>query len=462
MNNSSEKNNREEKYKPNRREFIKLLTAAGAGVLVGGAAKSASAASNGGVSSQTFSLLKKEYESIDDMYEISKDISRFRQKYTALMRGMWDEKVRPSTISYGAKKSGLVPFAQEGTPGYSKVDWALHWAAMSGTNTCAPLANLGVRGAGNYNDWNRHTNPEFKRQIFEDKSEISKQVKRAARFLGASLAGIAPYDERWTYSKWFDIDPSLMDAKSMEIQHDKMRETEGVFPFQPKSVIALAFEMDYNALQAPGFISGAAPALAYSDMPEVAFKVAEFLNLLGYKSIPTGNDTGMSVPIAVQAGLGELSRMGLLITKKYGPRVRLAKVYTDLELEYDKPTGFGVWEFCKRCKKCAEICPSGAINIDPDPTVKSSTGSRSNNPGVKKWFQRQERCMLQFDRNGGTGCSYCITACPYNKLDTWIHDTAKLLTGVPVGRDIARQFDDAFGYGKKTAEAARAFWDKEV
>jgi len=461
MDNNSEKKEQSGKYKPSRRELIKLVTAAGAGALVGGASDNAMAASNGGVSSQTFSLFEKEYETIDDMYDISKDIRRFDQKYTALMRGMWDEEVRPSTISYGAKKMGLVPFAQEGTPGYSKVDWALHWAAMAGTNTCAPLANLGVRGAGNYNDWSRHANPTYKRQIFEDKAEISKQVKRAARFLGASLAGIAPYDERWTYSKWFDIDPSVADAKSMEIQHDKMRETEGVFPFQPKSVIALAFEMDYNALQAPGFISGAAPALAYSDMPEVAFKVAEFLNLLGYKSIPTGNDTGMSVPISVQAGLGELSRMGLLITKKYGPRVRLAKVYTDLELEYDKPTGFGVWEFCKRCKKCAEVCPSGAINIDRDPTVKSSTGSISNNPGVKKWFQRQERCMLQFDRNGGTGCSYCITACPYNKLDTWVHDTAKLLTGLPVGRDIARQLDDAFGYGKKSAEAAEAFWNKE-
>ncbi len=341
MKNNSDKNAPEGKFKPNRRELFKLAGAAGAGALLGGAGLDARAASSGGVSSQTVSLFEKEYETIDDMYEISKDISRFDQKYTALMRGMWDEEVRPSTISYGAKKAGLVPFAQEGTPGYSKVDWALHWAAMAGTNTCAPLANLGVRGAGNYNDWNRHANPTYKRQIFKDKAEISKQVKRAARFLGAGLAGIAPYDERWTYSKWFDIDPSVADAKTMEIQHDKMRETEGVFPFQPKSVIALAFEMDYNALQAPGFISGAAPALAYSDMPEVAFKVEEFLNLLVYKSIPTGNDTGMSVPISVQAGLGELSRMGLLITKKYGPRVRLAKVYTDLELEYDKPTGFG-------------------------------------------------------------------------------------------------------------------------
>ncbi len=152
MDSKQEKNEPDTTYKPSRREVIKMAGAAGAGALLGGANNNAMAASNGGVSSQTFSLLEEKYETIDDMYEISKGIRRFDQKYTALMRGMWDEEVRPSTISYGAKKAGLVPFAQEGTPGYSKVDWALHWAAMAGTNTCAPLANLGVRGAGNYND----------------------------------------------------------------------------------------------------------------------------------------------------------------------------------------------------------------------------------------------------------------------------------------------------------------------
>ncbi|MBT7712748.1 MAG: twin-arginine translocation signal domain-containing protein, partial [Deltaproteobacteria bacterium] len=107
MDNNPERKEQSGKYKPSRRELIKLVSAAGAGALVGGASNDAMAASNGGVSSQTFSLFEKEYETIDDMYDISKDIRRFDQKYTALMRGMWDEEVRPSTISYGAKKMGL-------------------------------------------------------------------------------------------------------------------------------------------------------------------------------------------------------------------------------------------------------------------------------------------------------------------------------------------------------------------
>lgn len=450
------------RLEPGRREFIKLLTAAGAGTLVGSAGGVAGAASGIGSGSQPFSPFRKEHEKIEDIYEISKDYRRMRQKNTVFMRAWWDEKVRPNFMSNAAKKMGMVPFPQEGTPGYSKVDWALHWAGWAGHHAGTPLSGPGVRGAGNYNDWDRHANPKFERYYFKDKAEASKIVKRAANFLGASLVGIAPYDERWTYSKWFDIDPSIEEAKSLEVQWDKMSEAEGVFPFQPRSVIALAFEMDYDALKAPGFISGAAAGLGYSIMPEVSLKVADFLNNLGYKSIPAGNDTGMSIPIAIQAGLGELSRMGMLITEKYGPRVRLAKVYTDLEMEFDKPVSFGVREFCKRCKKCVEACPSNAIDVEDEPSAAVTTGSISSNPGVKKWYQNGERCMLQWDRNGGTGCSFCITACPYNKQDTWIHDMAKLLVGVPVGRDIARQLDDAFGYGKKTAAAARAFWDKQV
>ena len=462
MESSSDSNDRGGKYKPNRREFIKLMAAAGAGSLVGGSSQTAHAASGMGTHTKPFSPFKKVHAEIEDMYAISKDYQRMRQKNTVFNRGFWDKKVRPNFLGNVAKKSGMIPFPQEGTPGYSKVDWALHWAGWAGHRAGTPLMGPGARNTGNYDDWERHANPKFEPYAFKDRAEAAKYVKRAANFLGADLVGIAPYDARWTYSKWFDLDPSIEDTKSLEIPWDKMKEVEGVFPFEPKSVIAMAFEMDYDALKAPGFLSGAAAGLGYSIMPEVSFKVADFLNNLGYKSIPTGNDTGMSIPIAIQAGLGECSRMGMLITEKYGPRVRLAKIYTDLEMEFDKPVSFGVEEFCKRCKKCTEACPSNAISIDDEPSATSTTGSISSNSGVKKWYQDGEKCMLQWDRNGGTGCSFCITACPFNKRDTWIHDLAKVLVGMPVGRDIARQLDDAFGYGKKTDQAARAFWDKEV
>ena len=56
---------------------------------------------------------------------------------------------------------------------------------------------------------------------------------------------------------------------------------------------------------------------------------------------------GITIPMAVDAGLGELGRNGLLLTEKYGPRVRLCKVFTDLPLEPDEPIDLGPSIFVK-------------------------------------------------------------------------------------------------------------------
>jgi epoxyqueuosine reductase QueG len=61
---------------------------------------------------------------------------------------------------------------------------------------------------------------------------------------------------------------------------------------------------------------------------------------------------------ATRAGLGWIGKSALLITKQYGPAVRLATVLTDAEFE----TGEAVNDSrCDDCHKCVEICPGGAI-----------------------------------------------------------------------------------------------------
>jgi len=44
------------------------------------------------------------------------------------------------------------------------------------------------------------------------------------------------------------------------------------------------------------------------------------------------NDTALSIPLAIDAGLGELGRNGLLITAEYGYCIRLCKIFTNLPL----------------------------------------------------------------------------------------------------------------------------------
>lgn len=443
----------------NRRNFLKtsVLTAAGASLLGFKALENTGALGN--EKPKSFSLLTKEHNTIDDVYEISVDYKRMDQRNTIFCRGAWDapfggkEGMFPAWM---AKWTKIIPNSMDGEPGFGNIEHALDLASWAGHDAGTILSAASIGGMGPLNNWDTHANPSTpEKHIFNNKTEAATYIKRASKFLGADQVGIAPFDERWVYSKGFNLKKAMenpdLDTTSEDIH------TEIKLPFKPKSVISFAFEMDYDAIRTPGYMGDGAAGLEYSHMTEVTHKVAVFLNHLGYKAIPCGNDTGLSIPIAIQAGIGELSRMGTLISEKYGSRVRLAKVFTDLEMDFDKPITFGVQEFCEKCMKCADKCPSNAISTERKPSIVSTTGSKSSNSGVKKWYQDNERCFSQWEKLGA-GCSICLAVCPYNKIDTWAHDLSKLAVGIPVGRDIARQLDDAFGYGEIKPENVNKFW----
>ena len=120
----------------------------------------------------------------------------------------------------------------------------------------------------------------------------------------------------------------------------------------------------------------------YLNSGVLALKLAAFIRELGFEATAhvDGNYRVLCVPVAADAGLGELGRLGLLMTPEFGPRVRLSAVTTNMPLVQDKPVTFGVQEFCSICKKCADNCPSGSID----------TGSKKPVRGVKKWQSNME------------------------------------------------------------------------
>jgi epoxyqueuosine reductase QueG len=125
-----------------------------------------------------------------------------------------------------------------------------------------------------------------------------------------------------------------------------------------------------------------------------------------------GNDTALSVPLAIDAGLGELGRNGLLITPEYGACVRLCKIFTDLPLEADRPVEFGLAEICQRCRKCAEACEVEAISSAAEPSYEIAC--KSNNRGIRRWAVNADKCYSFWVRNGAS-CSTCIAVCPFTK-----------------------------------------------
>jgi epoxyqueuosine reductase len=266
-----------------------------------------------------------------------------------------------------------------------------------------------------------------------DPAEVSKKVKKAARFFGASLVGICELNRLWVYS---------------HVTNDVTREhTPLEIPEEYRYAIAMAIEMDYPLIQtSPTGGAAAATGLGYSKMAFVAGLLAQFIRGLGYKAIPCGNDTALSIPIAIEAGLGELGRNGLLITEKFGPRVRLCKVFTDLPLVPDEPHFFGVEDFCRKCMKCAKDCPSQAISFGEKTTEALS---RSNNPGVLKWPVNVEQCFKYWIANR-LDCANCIRVCNFNKEPGWLHDLVRVsVKNAPWLNPLFVRLDDVLGYGKQ-------------
>lgn len=219
-----------------------------------------------------------------------------------------------------------------------------------------------------------------------------------------------------------------------------------VIPKAMKTVITLAFEMDYDLIAAgPTQQSDVTVQYGYSRMATTAAPLARFLMGLGYHAIPCGNNTALNIPLAIDAGLGELGRNGLLITPEFGPRVRIGKVITDLPMAYDQPLRFGVKEFCDNCGKCAKACPVQAISHGPqtDKPVNIST-----NPGVMKWPINAEKCYMSWMMHGSS-CSMCIKVCPFNKPNSWLHKAARSVVRAKNGAldKLFVQLDDALGYG---------------
>jgi len=173
----------------------------------------------------------------------------------------------------------------------------------------------------------------------------------------------------------------------------------------------------------------------------IATQVAVMIRKLGY-SARTHIDANYDVIcplVARDAGLGEIGRHGLLISDKFGPRVRISIVTTDLPLQICQPQSqSSVINFCSVCKKCAVNCPAQSIPEDAMEEID----------GVMKWQLNQESCFTYWN-HCGTDCGRCISTCPYSHRNTLIHNLVR--KGIKHNvyfLHLARILDDFF-YGRR-------------
>lgn len=370
---------------------------------------------------------------------VTGDVPRFNQKNEMFKRRRWDEGVAWSV------KFDDVHMPREDKPGYTLRDLFFANAAWWVELAFAKGVIGGKEGlyAWDAKQWGETKPPKGLKLAVDDPAEMTRVIKKAARFFGASLVGVCQLDRRWIYSHSYDL---------VTKEHEPV-----VIPEEYKYAVAIAVEMDYKGIMAsPTWVSGAATGMGYSKTAFTAGLLAQYIRGLGWKAIPMGNDTSLSIPIAIDAGLGELSRAGIMITREFGPRVRISKVFTDLPLVPDRPVEFGVWDFCTKCGKCAQHCPGQAIE-QGGPSNK--VHNISNNSGLYRWPVNAEKCF-RFWAAVGTSCANCIRVCPFNKSTGWLHGAVRWgVKHTPWLDSFFVKTDDLLGYGKPVS--ADVFWHSE-
>lgn len=380
-------------------------------------------------------------DSFEENYPVKEYYERFDAQNTSFSQRR--RKRGEDTFSY-QNEAGKVERMLKGIPGFSLVDYSFKDAAETYTG----------RGMdAGYYSWSSlgvAHKPDAIPRWEVPPGEASKVVTKAARFYGACGVGFCGLDKRWIYSHTSDGRPIVFE----DVEEGYTTDEKAVIPDSQRWVVALLVPMEFNENSYAPTTIEATSNMGYSRMHVLAGAVAEFIRGLGWHAIPCGNDTALSVPIAIQAGLGHLGRNGRLITWERGPLVRICKVFTDLPLAQSPPAPGGIIEYCESCKKCARACPSRSITDGP----RTYEGPKeSNNNGVLKWYCDEDAC-LDYWHEVGTGCSICLRSCSFTKKKGLLHEAVKwFIRNIPQLNGLWVWIDDLFGYGKMSDPSR--YWD---
>jgi ferredoxin len=250
-------------------------------------------------------------------------------------------------------------------------------------------------------------------------------IKSVLHYLGVDICGICRMEEAYLYS-FIGRGPEAY-GKKIDLDH--------------KYAIVFAMEMDFGMIStAPKIPILIETYNKYVELAKISIIVSNFISRMGYpaRAHMASNYQAMPTPLGWLAGLGELGRAGILITKKFGSRHRLGLVTTDLPLTIDKPVVFGVQDFCSKCLKCAQNCPASAISF----------GEKTETNGSVRWMLNREKCY-EFWRKCGSDCATCIYVCPYSKPSNLFHN---IIRGAASQSSFAQSLSiigDDFFYGKR-------------
>ena len=227
------------------------------------------------------------------------------------------------------------------------------------------------------------------RRPVEDPVAMAEEVKGLARQAGAGEVGVTAVTDEALY--------------------------QGVTTDLPNAIVVLMpmdpDEMAYVTTNR----AGAETMRAYMEITRTVISLAEQIRAMGWRARAYGEAADLlHIPLAIQAGLGQLGKHGSLICREYGSSMRIATVLTDLPLAPDGPEDIAVDDLCLGCRRCTLDCPVDAI-ADRKQMVR----------GVEKWYVDFDKCAPYFTAT--VGCGICIEVCPWTLPGRGPELSAKLL-----------------------------------
>jgi ferredoxin len=233
---------------------------------------------------------------------------------------------------------------------------------------------------------------EEKAPIPDDPRLLSRHIKALAYFLGADMAGICRLPQSAVYSSDADGKPVEADYKYAVV----------VLNVKDTDTIRASYGREW--------IDDPVSFQVYQRCGVQCQVIADYILRLGYPAFPSivGTYPNLMTPLIIEAGLGEGSRLGIALTPFVGASFKAAAVLTDLPLEPDKPIDFGLQEYCRTCRICAEQCPMHAVS-DREKEVYNGYGT---------YRQDRDRCHAGVMTNPvGNMCQRCTKICPWNRPD---------------------------------------------
>jgi len=247
---------------------------------------------------------------------------------------------------------------------------------------------------------------------------LKNEILDKCQELGIPLVGFAPVE------RWETPPPELPQKFETWIPKDFW--PQSIYP-EAKTVIVIGLPVQLPILEtAPSIYYHALYNTVNSLLDEKAYQIANYLTDKGYPSLYLPRDGYGDIEVildkplaffshkhaAFLAGLGSFGLNNVLLTLKYGPRVRFTSIFSTAEIEGDP---LPKQPLCTGCRQCALSCPVDAIKTDyedlefPQSINKISCATRS------KKLRGEYR----------SPCGICIKVCPvgedrkvFNRNDT--------------------------------------------